>query len=110
MITAMRTKARGPLGATPLSGLAQINVICGRNNSGKSTLLGAICADPPPIIGQQLGQEAADALFKLALTASEVRNHAEHLHAELRAAVQRAIEKHTDSLWFSDEVAEFIAA
>src|SRR4051812_5520978 len=102
MISDLCVAGRGPLMSTTLHALGKVNVICGRNNSGKSTLLSAVCADALTI-GRRLSGDAIEPVFEIALRSNDVRQMAEHLHDRLREVVSLASSKHSDSVWFSNE-------
>jgi predicted ATPase len=63
-----RVAGFGPLSATVLRGLGRVNVICGKNNSGKSTLLSALASPEHRAIGGSLSPEEAE---QIAVSAAE---------------------------------------
>jgi hypothetical protein len=60
--------AFGPLSETVLRGLGRVNVICGKNNSGKSTLLNALASTEHRAVGGSFSPADAE---KISIAAAE---------------------------------------
>ncbi len=67
MIEYLSAKNHKALKYAQLNELGRINIICGRNNSGKTSLLEALCADKKYGIGKTIksNEEWLSSLFKL---------------------------------------------
>src|SRR5579862_5116869 len=105
MLTAIRIGPSKALPPTSLHGLGKINVFCGKNNSGKSTVLEAICSDKRRD-GVSITGETLNTLVRNLAEAYE----APVLHrADFRPMIQSIALKAQDSTWFSDDIERFIS-
>src|ERR1700740_956436 len=95
------------LDGTTLSQLGQINVVCGRNNSGKSTLLRSISDRSLGSIGRFISPEDAD---HIASTTTEYEGWiSEQLPlAAIAAATIRAADG--KGVWYDREAGDFYEA
>ncbi|MEE9614256.1 MAG: ATP-binding protein [Thermodesulfobacteriota bacterium] len=88
-----------------LRNLGKINVICGKNNSGKSTLLGGINNPANRIEGKPLGKGEAEAIFKDSTNATGWRGTDQNKNTHYKEIIQRVLS--TQEEWFSDETDNF---
>lgn len=86
---------------TTLLGLGKINVICGKNNSGKTTLLEGLHASR--IIGMPLDESAQRVIFQqLASLTTRYHSHTrETIEQRILRALYEAAQAH--DLWFANE-------
>jgi hypothetical protein len=100
MLTAIRIGPSKALPPTSLYGLGKINVFCGKNNSGKSTVLETICSDKRRD-GVSITGETLDALVRDLANAYQTPV----LHrADFRPMIQSVASIAHDSTWFSDDL------
>jgi hypothetical protein len=87
--------------------LGRINVICGRNNSGKSTLLAAIAAAQSRVPGTEFCAGAEDALIHAALAATDWRRRAAHPDPDMVFGNLCGEVLRTRSIWYRDDDSVF---
>lgn len=108
MIQHLKLMPHKALGLTQLTGLGKINVICGRNSSGKSTILEAINSVEKRRLGMEMDEVNTDRLFDQSMNATPWRRepgYSEQNRA-YRAILQGVLD--TQQLWFSDDDRPFI--
>lgn len=106
MIQYLKIPTTKGLRETSLIDLGKINVICGKNNSGKTTLLEAVYSDRRSI-GKIIDESTLDFFYRhLAwLTERYSSNTRETMEQRLRRALREAAK--TDQLWFADQKSSF---
>ncbi|HEX6039769.1 AAA family ATPase, partial [Longimicrobium sp.] len=105
MIENLRLSSSGPLQETELRSLGRINVVCGRNNSGKSTLLLAAADRARATVGKHLTADDVQRIFED--SCAEMPWDREY--PILRGEFQQIIEdvSSTRDLWWRNEHQEF---
>ncbi|MFC2014929.1 hypothetical protein ACFLUP_02935 [Chloroflexota bacterium] len=91
-----------------LFGLGKINVICGKNNSGKTSLLEGINNQEKYSVGKQLTEEDIDTILEALISGpnwSGVRRP-DHPHVKLSRQILEETANKQEG-WFSDEVDSF---
>jgi ABC-type polar amino acid transport system ATPase subunit len=106
MLEALRIGPKGILPKLTFCGLGRINVFCGTNNSGKSTVLTAL-ASPDRRYGVRLTGKAFEEFFE------EAKNAIDSRHLEpgiVRRAFETSANVVPNSMWFSDDMNDFMTA
>lgn len=107
MLNHIKIGAKAALEATTLLNLGKINVICGRNNSGKSTLLASIIASDRSFQGLTLSTEQLDQMVMeycqgtIFLSDNRLNVQGLHLKDVFMGATRR--------VWFRDERDLFVS-
>lgn len=93
-----------------LTGLGKINIICGKNNSGKSTLLLTISENKNLVTGRKKENINLDKFFGyLKDHGVEIKNAGWAKNEEIRENIEEVVKRSISSkdVWFYDEVAMF---
>lgn len=109
MFTNLKLLKLPPGGECTLLNIGRINVICGKNNSGKSTILRAISEKETRAIGKQLSDTDLNKIVDLTSYDMGVRRDESHVRygeIDLYKKVLVAA-RNVRGLWFSDESEEF---
>ncbi|MBV9070145.1 MAG: AAA family ATPase [Acidobacteria bacterium] len=110
MLEIVRVADFGPLSPTVLHGLGRVNVICGKNNSGKSTLLSALDSSEHRAVGGSLSREDAE---KIAISSADTTAFRHGTgHDFERSIYTEAVTKFLLSrpLWFTSDRDEIVSA
>jgi predicted ATPase len=108
----LRLRGRGPLREAILLDLGAINVVCGRNNSGKSTLLRAIMGNDKA--KRSVGKCITRALQQHFTTVARNHNtfgwrgHPAEQHLDRAFAEKLAVIAKSRRVWFASDDAEFV--
>lgn len=100
MIRFLKAKNHKGISEVTLSNLGHINIICGKNNSGKTSILEALCVKEKVAIGKEVDAKFLEELFK-PLAAPWVSPRPEDSIRWFRQYVTKLGEDKT--VWFSDE-------
>ena len=103
MIDSLYLESHDALPATRLFHLGRINVVCGKNSSGKSTLLRALVTGAAP--GVEISGSVRDVL--ITIVAQQIQDSANpNFRKEIVAAVDRTLATH--DRWFPIDADEFV--
>jgi energy-coupling factor transporter ATP-binding protein EcfA2 len=109
MIESVKLPARRGLLETRLENIGKINVLCGRNNSGKSTILEAISDVTTAQRGLRFGNAHKKQLHNAFLESSGLQNTPpKHLADRIVELINQVAAQET--YWYSDELDRFLAA
>jgi hypothetical protein len=104
---ALRLKAHKALAEVVLRPLGRVNVICGQNNSGKSTVLEATTISEKRSAGRVFTESDAETLFQQTCHSMPWRDLNRRESRVYRQLLQSLIGP--DRLWFEDDVGELIS-
>ena len=102
-------KIKGITEPIELTELGKINIVCGKNNSGKTTLLEGINNHDVCIEGRRLSSNDIDTIFKIALRGAGWRSkdNPDSPDGKLyKRIIEEAAQK--KEVWFSDEAGLFV--
>jgi energy-coupling factor transporter ATP-binding protein EcfA2 len=89
-----------------LENLGRVNIICGRNNSGKTTILEALDSSEHRAYGKKFGERNVDEIYEQTRGIGGWDRRSPGLESRYRAVLTRAI---AVRIWYSDQAEEFIA-
>lgn len=92
-----------------LSDLGKINVVCGRNNSGKSTVLEGINTPEHRFIGKVLGNDELELFFTQTINATGWGGGVQHPFSQQYKQILDATLK-LQNVWFSNQTTMFLQA
>lgn len=103
MLGSVKVSRIGPLEPTVLRQLGRVNVICGKNNSGKSTVLAALASPQYRAIGGPISQSDADQIAAAAADSSPFRRGSGN--DSERGVYTNIVSRYLVSreLWFADD-------
>ena len=106
LFTHLKVGPQNALQRTTLTSLGRVNIVCGKNNSGKSTLLSAVANTEQRSEGIELTDERLVPLVQkivgLAQNADASRNP-DWLFAQFMEVCQSVRDTHPNKIWFSDD-------
>jgi 5S rRNA maturation endonuclease (ribonuclease M5) len=106
MIQYLKIPTTKALKETQLLDLGKINVICGKNNSGKTTLLEAIYSSQRSI-GKIVDKDTTEFFYQHLAWLTE--RYSSGTHETIEQRIRRALREtvRTDELWFADQKGDF---
>ena len=90
-----------------LDGLGKINVVCGKNNSGKSTLLESIKDEAKRIMGKRLGKEEIGFIFESSADAEQWRGFSKQRLRDVYRTLLEGVGTER-KVWYENEKRPFV--
>jgi len=106
MFNHIRVKNIKALKSCDLVNLGKVNIICGRNNSGKSTLLEGIEATDKRFPGVSSEEQYIDIIYNQVVNRPRWRGKKQQLKLKYRELLKKFF--FSSPIWFSDEEEKFI--
>src|SRR5437660_1312582 len=104
MIEHLRVFNKKGLSECLLLNIGQMNVVCGKNNSGKTTLLEAIVSRENRRIGRSFGSEEVESLID-GSSAGHAHSENQHFRSAAREVLSEIVGSR--SLWFPEDAESF---
>lgn len=106
MFDHIRVKNNKALKSCDLLNLGKINIICGRNNSGKSTILEGIAADGKRSPGVSIEEKHIDTIYEHSIILHGWGGNNQTLNLKYKDLLKRIFS--LAPIWFSDEGKKFV--